>query len=108
MSRERKTGRDAQYQPGTPFPESLGTLMLSSSFSRCSSCFSSSATRIMFSFSRSRSFSVSCRMGRAGSGLALKSGHTAQLNSNQDLGPKGSLASWLSYVAPGSPGSQTT
>lgn len=76
--KQRSPGPGIQHQPGTSLLWLLGTLMLSSSFSRCNSCFSSSATRIMFSFSRSRSFSVSCRMGRVGLGLVLKPGHSAQ------------------------------
>lgn len=101
MTQEGKQDPQAQH-PGPvrePFPRRLGTLMLSSSFSRCSSCFSSSATRIMFSFSRSRSFSVSCRRRRAGLELALKPGHSVrpepQSGRRSDpstQGSKGSLA----------------
>lgn len=76
--KQKYPGLGTQHYPGISLLWLLGTLMLSSSFSRCNSCFSSSATRIMFSFSRSRSFSVSCRMSRVGSGLALKPGHSAQ------------------------------
>lgn len=99
-----------QQQPGVrarlPWP--LGTLMLSSSLSRCSSCFSSSATRIMFSFSRSRSFSVSCRMKRADPGLALQPRHSAQPDPQSGPEPTGRLAWWLPCIASLGPGSETT
>lgn len=109
MTQERETTL-RPWRPEAVGPPSLvaGTLMLSSSFSRCSSCFSSSATRIMFSFSRSRSFSVSCRTGRAGLGLALKPGHSAQLEPQSGPGPQGRLAWQVPYiVAPVGPGSET-
>lgn len=108
QEKKRSPGPGTQHQPGTSLLWLLGTLMLSSSFSRCNSCFSSSATRIMFSFSRSRSFSVSCRMGRVGSGLALEPGHSAQPKlSSQDPSPKGNLGWWLPSIVPMRPGSDT-
>lgn len=75
------------------------TLTSSSSFSRCNSCFSSSATRITFSFSRSSSFSVNCRESRRlllpgaqgavlpGCRLCGRFGHSPHPQHNQKRGP---------------------